>query len=58
VKVAMNGTAAETVTQTSGEAARRMKLILKDAADDKTDDDKTDDKKTVAGKPSKKKNDE
>jgi phosphatidylglycerol:prolipoprotein diacylglycerol transferase len=58
VKVATNGTAAETVTQTSGEAARRMKLILKDAADDKTDDDKTDDKKTVAGKPSKKKNDE
>jgi phosphatidylglycerol:prolipoprotein diacylglycerol transferase len=54
VKVFANGAPAETVTQTSGEAARRMKLILKDAGDDKTDDDK----KTAAGKPSKKKNDE
>ena len=54
VRIFMNGAAAETVTQTSGEAQRRLKLILKDE-DDAKSDDKSDDKKTVAGKPSNKK---
>ncbi|HEY6033882.1 MAG TPA: prolipoprotein diacylglyceryl transferase family protein [Kofleriaceae bacterium] len=54
VRILMNGAAAETVTQTSGEAQRRLKLILKDE-DDAKSDDKSGDKKTVAAKPSNKK---
>lgn len=52
-RILMNGSAAETITQTSGEAQRRMKLILKDASEEL--DAKTGDNKTVAAKPSNKK---
>ncbi|HET9990648.1 MAG TPA: prolipoprotein diacylglyceryl transferase family protein, partial [Kofleriaceae bacterium] len=53
VKIFRDGAPAETVTQTSGEAQRRLKLILKEETDTKSDD--KDDKKTVGGKPSNKK---
>ncbi|MEP6863211.1 MAG: prolipoprotein diacylglyceryl transferase family protein [Deltaproteobacteria bacterium] len=55
VKVFANGTPAETVTQTSGEAARRLKLILKEESDASPNDVKDDDGKKTAGKPGKKK---
>jgi len=63
VMIFQNGTAAETVTKTSGEAQRRLKMILKEdvaepkkveleseGADKKSDDKKADDKKADVSK--------